>query len=177
MITTSIIAQSTGPIQIEDTFLKRDGVIAYSGRGWSVRSEGDIGWASLKVGADEFLYRTATLGGFLFSDQNPQSPPPLFPDKSNISHDRMLASAVCRLPARRVPARVGTFLCLRDQVLSIATGSCRLQSTAIDYIPVRGEIVCEQLFRPAPEATPATSAQRSSAWLSAALILPPNLSP
>jgi len=90
MTTTSIIAQSTGPTQIEDTFLKRDGVIAYSGRGWSVRSEGDIGWASLKVGADEFLYRSATVGGFLFSDQNPQSTTPLFPDKSNISHDRMV---------------------------------------------------------------------------------------
>jgi len=90
MTTTSIIAQPAEPSRIEDTFLKRDGIIAYSGRGWSVRSEGDIGWASLKVGTDEFLYRTATVGGFLFSDQNPQSTTPLFPDKSNITHDRMV---------------------------------------------------------------------------------------
>ncbi len=87
MTTTSVIAQADKPTLIEDAFLKRDEVIAYTGRGWSARSRGDIGWASLTVGDDEFLYSTETVGGFLFSDQDPQSTTPLFPDKSNISHD------------------------------------------------------------------------------------------
>ncbi len=84
------LAAPRRPEMIEDTFLKRDGMISYVGRGWSARSEGTLGWASLKVGEDEFLYRSERLGGFLYSDQDPQATTPLFPDRGNISHDRMV---------------------------------------------------------------------------------------
>lgn len=90
-VITATGATADAPVVVEDTFLDRDGVIAYTGRGWSVRSGGDLGWVSLKVGEDEFFYRSDRVGGFLFSDQNPHAAtPPLFPDRSNKSHDRMV---------------------------------------------------------------------------------------
>lgn len=91
-VTPAMIHATPKPTLVEDTFLIRDGSVAYTGRGWSVRSTGDLGWTSMKVGNDEFLFSTDEVGGFLFSDQTlPQDGhPPLFPDQSTISHDRMV---------------------------------------------------------------------------------------
>lgn len=53
--------------------------LEYVGEGWSVRSEGDRGWVSLKIGQTEFLQSIAIQKGErLFAR---------FPNRSNVSHD------------------------------------------------------------------------------------------
>jgi len=53
--------------------------------GWSVRSDGDRGWVSLKVGQAEFLDSTAARGAFAFQKGDRWFT--AFPDRQNLSHD------------------------------------------------------------------------------------------
>jgi hypothetical protein len=71
---------------IKNTFLHRDGKLTFHNDVWSVGTEGDLGFTTLKVGAAEFLKSGS--GGFLFEGQEPGSP--LFTDLSNLSHDAMV---------------------------------------------------------------------------------------
>ena len=56
----------------------RDG-LRYTGNGWSVRSDGDRGWVSLKIGDAEFLHSMAMQQGDRLIT--------CFPDRQNLSHD------------------------------------------------------------------------------------------
>ena len=56
--------------------------LSYTGNGWSVRTEGDRGWVSLKVGDAEFLKSIAMQKGDRFFT--------VFPDRSNLSHDQQV---------------------------------------------------------------------------------------
>ncbi len=67
---------------IKGFFYDTDKGLAYSANGWSVRSEGDHGWVSLKVGDAEFIRSIAVQKDGQYST--------FFPDRGNLSHDQQV---------------------------------------------------------------------------------------
>ena len=79
LVSVLLLATTMNAQSIQYYFTNNRDGLQYTGNGWSIRSEADRGWVSLKIGDSEFIQSMAIQKGDMLVTN--------FPDRRNLSHD------------------------------------------------------------------------------------------